>query len=324
MEYPSGLILLLAVIVIGFLIHLSRPSDKSDKGEHRPVGWQLETKRAKEAAAERKTASPKRRAFLAKPLKRILAIASAAGALIRLPIVQYNKHRLETKKRKQVAAEREAERRQKEIEEERRSAEERRRSEIEKAEQIAAERQRREAVSAKRVAVKVQRRKQKSFWESLNGVEFERELGRLFRTMGYRVASTPRSGDQGVDLVLRQNRTTTIVQCKAHKRPAGPAVVRELFGSMVHYRADGAILACTGGFTDGVIDFVRGKPIKLLSSWDIARLAEAIDVKPPDITGSPPLCPVPRCGETMKLRELKNGAFWGCPRYPTCRGTRDL
>lgn len=31
----------------------------------------------------------------------------------------------------------------------------------------------------------------------------------------------------------------------------------------------------------------------------------------------------PDCGAPMQTRRSVNGAFWGCSRYPTCRGTRD-
>lgn len=89
-----------------------------------------------------------------------------------------------------------------------------------------AERQRREAERAKRAALLAEQRKREQYWESLGGIEFEQELGRLYRARGYDVRTTPTSGDQGIDLILRKNGKTTVVQCKAHKRPAGPAMVR--------------------------------------------------------------------------------------------------
>ena len=33
----------------------------------------------------------------------------------------------------------------------------------------------------------------------------------------------------------------------------------------------------------------------------------------------------PKCGSAMKLRESKNGdKFWGCSRFPKCRGTKSI
>ena len=66
----------------------------------------------------------------------------------------------------------------------------------------------------------------------------------------------------------------SLPQCKSHKSPVGPAVVRELYGSMIAAKADKAVLACTGGFTSGVRNFAKGKPIELVSASGLVELAE--------------------------------------------------
>ena len=136
--------------------------------------------------------------------------------------------------------------------------------------------------------------------------------------------STPVVGDQGVDLILTKNGKTTVVQCKAHKSPVGASVVRDLFGSMHHFKAESAILACTGGFTGGVKKFARGKPIQLISAWDIARMAEESGDEMQDMTEDPPVCPKRGCGRTMVLKNGRRGRFWSCPSYPDCKGSRDI
>lgn len=187
-----------------------------------------------------------------------------------------------------------------------------------------------EAGQQRRQAEERRRRDLSQYWESLGGYAFEREVGNLYRNMGYRVELTPKSGDQGIDLILMKEGKTTIVQCKRHKRPVGPAVARELYGSLIASGADNAILACTGGFTRGVEDFVKGKPITLISALDLVRMNEIgkDDVLEIDdalnIADSPPICPTQGCGRNMVLRMGRYRRFWGCPRYPGCRGTRDI
>ena len=129
------------------------------------------------------------------------------------------------------------------------------------------------AEAARREALK----KRREFWEGLSGRQFEHELGNLCKRRGYKVSFTPVSGDEGIDLILRKNGKTTVVQCKRHKSPTGPSVVRELYGSMVASRADNAILACTGGFTKGAREFASGKPITLVDASDLARMSESIE-----------------------------------------------
>ena len=186
-----------------------------------------------------------------------------------------------------------------------------------------AERARWKAEWARREAERAERGKRREYWMSLSGIEFEQEVGALYRARGYQVQSTPISGDQGIDLVMQKDGETTVVQCKSHQKPVGPAVARELFGAMVAVGADNAILACTGGFTRGVKEFVRDKPIILLSASTLAIAPQGILPMTVDRQApGAPVCPEPGCGKRMILRTGRGGKFWGCPRYPRCTGTR--
>ncbi len=209
------------------------------------------------------------------------------------------------------AMQEEAERARRDAEEAQREAEESERK---------ARRARREVDRAQWEAESARRRKFQEHWLSLRGAEFERELATLYRRLGYRVESTPISGDQGVDLVLRKDGKTTVVQCKGHQDPVGPSIARELLGSMMHFGADSGILACTGGFTRGVEEFVRGKPIELISAQDLATLGGRVE----GVAFDRPLCPVTACRSVMMLRTGRHGEFWGCPRFPRCKGWRKL
>ena len=42
----------------------------------------------------------------------------------------------------------------------------------------------------------------------------------------------------------------------------------------------------------------------------------------PQATGGTPSCPI--CSSAMRRRNGRRGPFWGCSRYPTCRGTRNI
>ena len=188
------------------------------------------------------------------------------------------------------------------------------------------ERKRREDDKRREETAKAQRRKLRDYWADLKGPDFERELGVLYRQLGYLVQSTPTSGDEGVDLILRRDGKKIVVQCKGHKAPVGPAIARELYGSMVALRASKAILACTGGFTKGVREFAKNKPIELVSAPELVTMAHSVQLHlnygEPVSANSPPNCP--RCGREMRLRRGKYGSFWGCSTYPRCKRTREL
>ena len=132
---------------------------------------------------------------------------------------------------------------------------------------------------AREEAEKARRRKLIDHWMSLSGRELESEMEVLCKRLGYRVESTPVSGDGGVDLILRnKSNEKVVVQCKSYKSPVGPAAVRELYGSMMHFGVSKAVLVCPAGFTQGVKEFVKGKPIDLVAAEDLISLASTAEV----------------------------------------------
>lgn len=169
--------------------------------------------------------------------------------------------------------------------------------------------------------------------------DFEQLVGEAYRRQGYRVAVRGQStGDGGIDLKLRTKDKKLVVQCKRWKtRTVGVELVRELYGAMVGEEAHGAIFVTSGRYTADAIEFARDKPIKLM---DGAGLVELLKDVQGETTGQraagtealvvttaegPITCP--QCGGAMVRRVAKQGAnagsaFWGCSRFPACRGTR--
>jgi restriction system protein len=167
---------------------------------------------------------------------------------------------------------------------------------------------------------------------------FEDLLGEAYRRQGYRVEETLGGGaDGGVDLVLRKDGQTILVQCKRWKQPVPVQTVRELYGVLIDRGAAGAKLVATTTFTADAIAFAAGKPIELVGSTALMKMIRGVQTSG-NIAAHPSFSPnepdqmaptCPRCGSKMVMREAKRGAnagqrFWGCSSYPACRGTRDI
>lgn len=183
----------------------------------------------------------------------------------------------------------------------------------------------------------------------MNWREFELVVGEAFRRRGYQVNERGGGGpDGGVDLVIRKGAEATVVQCKQYRATqVGVAIVRELFGAMTAEGASGGMVVSLGSFTRDALAFASGRNIQLVTGSELQRLLQdgsqieraqrtdrnpatqpAVSVRsvaPVGATGAPSC---PRCGEAMKLRVAKAGAnagksFWGCVKFPGCRGTRE-
>ena len=176
---------------------------------------------------------------------------------------------------------------------------------------------------------------------SLSWKDFERLVGEVYRRKGYTIVETGGGGaDGGVDLVLKKNGETIFVQCKHWKMDrVGIVIIRELLGVVYDKKASGGIVITSGTFTQEAIDFARGNPIKLVNGKELYAMIGVIKNKaipihkgkpavikmPVHENPTPLLCPL--CGSAMVLRTAKKGPtagslFYGCSKYPKCKGTR--
>lgn len=169
--------------------------------------------------------------------------------------------------------------------------------------------------------------------EKMTWREFEGLVAESFRQQGYRVVERGGDGpDGGVDLELHMGSDKYVVQCKQWKvSKVGVATVRELYGVMTAERAVGGFVVASGSFTDDAKAFAEGRSVKLV---DARRLRAIIGNASPAAQKTPVVeskvedaLPCPRCGSPMVERTAKSGSnagkkFWGCSRFPACRGTR--
>ena len=112
--------------------------------------------------------------------------------------------------------------------------------------------------------------------------DFEYLVAESFRRQGYAVEySLGRGADGGVDLTLRRNGRTLLVQCKQWKVfSVGAPVIREMFGLMTAEKADEAIIVTSGKFTRDAQDFAAGKPIQLIDGLKLLALVQSVQTKP--------------------------------------------
>jgi restriction system protein len=170
--------------------------------------------------------------------------------------------------------------------------------------------------------------------------EFEILVHEVYRRRGYRVAETPAGADGGIDLVLGRDGERYFVQCKHWQaKTVGVKVVRELKGVVAQAAASGGGVVTSGRFTSDAVAFASKADIDLVDGRDLASLASELHFERPSrgerssVSDDPgaatveeePACP--SCGSAMVLRQAKRGRnaggrFWGCSRFPTCRGTR--
>jgi restriction system protein len=182
--------------------------------------------------------------------------------------------------------------------------------------------------------------------------DFEALVAEVYRRRGYKVVSRGGgSADGGVDIELRAKGKTIVVQCKRWRtQVVGVDRVRELFGAMAAEHASAAIMVSSGRYTPDAIEFARGKPMELVDGGELVTMLAGVQasrstrpvsgtttilaetgVGAADANGTKARAigesvACPKCGSAMIRRVAKQGvhagsAFWGCSRFPGCRGT---
>lgn len=160
--------------------------------------------------------------------------------------------------------------------------------------------------------------------------QFEALVGEAFRRKGYAVTETGGGGaDGGVDLSMKKEGESFLVQCKQWKATkVGVTTVRELYGVMAANGTTGGFVVTSGVFTDEARAFAVGRNIELMDGKALHDLIRG--VKAPEtvqVIATTPTCPL--CNSTMEKREARRGTsagnqFWGCTRFPDCKGTRSI
>ena len=181
---------------------------------------------------------------------------------------------------------------------------------------------------------------------ALSWQEFEQLVGETYRRQGYSITETGKAGpDGGVDVTLRKDGETVLVQCKNWRSQSiGVSIVRELLGAVTAASASRGIIVGSGTFTKPAIEFAHANRIELVDGEKLTQLVAAVqngplihqlENEPPTLTSmtpkdskaNHPACPL--CGEPMIERVAKRGAnagnrFLGCSHFPSCRGTRKI
>lgn len=113
-------------------------------------------------------------------------------------------------------------------------------------------------------------------WEKLNGGDFEKVVAGIYKNMGYSAKITGGTGDKGIDIIIRKNGKREFIQCK-QKSVVPPKEVREFYGSIIDNLKEGerGFLITTGEFTQEGRNFVKGKPIQLITGLELEKLVKS-------------------------------------------------
>ena len=111
----------------------------------------------------------------------------------------------------------------------------------------------------------------------MSGIEFENHLAQLLKSNGFdSVSGTPKTGDQGADLIAKRNGKTIIIQAKRYEGAVGNKAVQEVVGAINFYNGDEGWVITNSSFTKSARELAKKSGVKLIDGTDMQQFSEAV------------------------------------------------
>lgn len=163
--------------------------------------------------------------------------------------------------------------------------------------------------------------------DKMSGQDFENFLMSLFQRLGYKVQHTGKTGDLGSDLIIEMDGIRTAVQAKRYKQRVGPDAIREV-NTVIKPRNCTLGMVVTNSYYTNEAEYLAKQNNIVL--WDRNDLVNNILKSRNQTTTNEAILPAtgnplcPKCNSPMVKRTGKYGEFWGCTRFPSCDGTKNI
>ncbi len=115
-----------------------------------------------------------------------------------------------------------------------------------------------------------------SSFYTLTPEQFEHHVARMFEYQGYSTMLTPRTGDQGVDVIARKREHVIGIQCKRYADPAPNTAVQAVHSGSKYYGCNEAMLVCLGGFSRAASELARVVSVTLIDGDKYADMVHAM------------------------------------------------
>jgi restriction system protein len=157
---------------------------------------------------------------------------------------------------------------------------------------------------------------------AMSWIEFEELVAANYVAQGYEVDRVGQSGpDGGIDLRMRRNGETVLVQCKHYRNSwVHELPLRQFLGSLESFKADRGIFVSCGVFDETAEQFAKQNPrVELVGGEQLeAMIQRSVEQR---LGGRIYICD--KCHAPMKPKTGKRGLFLSCSNYPACKGSRD-
>ena len=111
---------------------------------------------------------------------------------------------------------------------------------------------------------------------NLNGFEFEKLLGKIYKNAWYKVRVTKKSWDQWADLIIEKDWISTAIQAKRYTGSVGNSAIQAIVAAMKFYDCDKAMVITTANFTKSAIELAQRNWVELVEEKWLNNLLDSV------------------------------------------------
>lgn len=108
--------------------------------------------------------------------------------------------------------------------------------------------------------------------DDMTGEEYEEYCKGILEAYDWDVIVTPKTGDQGIDLIGTYGSIRFGFQCKRYSKPVGNSAVQQAVAGRIHHNCEYAAVVTNAGFTQSATQLAESTKVLLLSTEGFENL----------------------------------------------------
>ena len=108
--------------------------------------------------------------------------------------------------------------------------------------------------------------------DRMKGDEFEDVIKEIYELLGYKVVKTKKSGDQGIDLIVKKLFKKTGIQLKRYSSSVGNSAVQEAVAGKKYYKLDRVCVLTNQTFTKSAVALAKANGVILIDRDGLKKL----------------------------------------------------
>jgi hypothetical protein len=118
--------------------------------------------------------------------------------------------------------------------------------------------------------------------DTMDPFNFELLLGMIFESKGFRIHETPKTGDQGADVLLEKAGEATVIQAKLYSHPVSNSAVQEAVAAKSHFSCHHAMVVTNNDFTKSARELATSNNVRLIARNELVQLVNDFNRSPKD------------------------------------------